>query len=237
MAQLRIDSSAYTELLEQGRFGQGSDTINIAIPSELETDHGKLNFVTTVRVSRKDIAARDNAVDLARDWLLHTIPILFQEGRNIDLFSNTWLDCKGAILSALARDPYKPPSPIDLELSEAQARHVDAALSHLANVRQRFDATKTRINDLAYNNTAYGFNKSLGEAYALLSGIECVLECSGEFYGSQPKHAQTARRDFAELARRQVESNHNYQLALTNLKRFSMLLRCPEQWNRRPPLI
>lgn len=74
----------------------------------------------------------------------------------------------------------------------------------------------------------------MNEARDLFRTLETALDTSATPRGDIAGHTRSAKQAYRELASRQVESNANYQSALTTLKRFAYGVSFPEVWNRKP---
>lgn len=239
MIQLGIDTHANIQIFERDYHGGLLDgdkakTINICVGSELETTHGRLGFMTVVKIDKHAALEYQQAVSLSRNWLKQELPWIFAKSNYFPFFAYRWLQLPPEAWDLSDAGPLKPLEPLQIESTETMAKCIDEAAMHVASVRAPFDNAKSKLYEYAYNNTAYGFKQTIGEARGLLSKVEQVLACSGEPFGSGSDHARAARRDYEELAKRQVESNRNYQYMLTNLQRFTSMLKFPSIWARKP---
>jgi hypothetical protein len=239
MIHLSIDTGQTGEIFErdfQGNWieSKHSKTINIKVASELSIDPDPLAFLIVVKIDKTITHEYAEAVSLARHWLAHELPRVLTESGSFNFFNLRWMSPPASISELPRTEPWKPLDKIPVEPNEAMRRCIDEAASHLALVREPFEAAKKKLQDYAYNNTAYGFKHTVGQAHTLLRGIERVLSCSAEFYGSTPEHARRAARDYQELSKRQVESNTNYQYMLRDLQRFTSMLSFPRVWGEKP---
>lgn len=204
----------------------------VCVRNELHTDHGKLAFHAIVRVSKELASENADAERLAISWLKAELPRRFAQTSYWNFFEYTELDMN--VLAPDSIDESSKESTTTLELSSRIAEIAEETALYLADLRSRFDSSARRLSDLTSNNLPLGFAQTLGEARTLIRTIENVLSASGDYPPDQAGEARLALTSYQELARRKVESNHNYQSALTSLKRFAYGLHFPETWTRRP---
>lgn len=239
MPTLRINSGYCRQIFDRDPYGQpiypdAARTINVCTTNDIATAEGSMPFLVVVRVDKSSLAHRNDADALALAWLEENLPSNIAKATHWNFFSYTWLNCSGSTLPLQAKRG--TPAPIDLHLTKSVSLQLASAMTHVASLRRPFEEAKQRLRELAFNNTAYGFKQSLSEARRLLTMIGRVLDASADVGGSNGGHVRNALRNFEELATRKVESNRNYQLALTDLQRFTYCLSFPHSWGAVPAL-
>lgn len=225
--------------LETNRDGQivpieKAKTFRICVRSELHTDQGELAFHTIVRVDKGDACEQSEAQRLAIAWLKDELPRRFSQSSYWNFFEFSQLDL-GKVLPGTVDECLRESSN-EVELSSRIATIYYEAHLHLSRVRPQFNDSAERLRQLVSENTPIDFACTLGEARILIRTIEMTLAASADLPGDQAGEARFALINYQELAKRKVESNHNYQSALTSLRRFSYGLSFPRSWQRRPEI-
>ena len=235
---LRIQTTPLRPLFETDFRGEivepnRARTQPFEISCELQMSKRRLSFNVKASVPKTLTDDEKHAGRLAMAWLVNVLPNRFAEGGYWDFFDYTKVAVERAV-EAEVREFYAHES--DVTLSPGIEKEAQAACALLAQTEEKFESAKKRLGDLASKNFAPGFKQSLGEARDLTRAIEQVLGASATLGGYSSQDARTALRNYEELAQRQVESNHNYQSALTALQRFAFGVTFPQLWGRRPPV-
>lgn len=236
MTILTIETDPIRPVLERDYWGVTVDEAKansrcVEITCSLKMLNMELSFNVTVSIP-KGLVDESKEVDVAAlTWLSENLPKRLSSDGYWDFFRSTPLSLKE--LSA-APSPQRYGHAVDVKLSAGIASQADAACAHLGEVRTKFESAKSRLSYLAFNNMALGFKESLSEARATLRTIEEILEANGGMGGYSPQDARNAMRDYENLARRQIESKHNYQSALCSLQRFAHGVSYPTVWGKRP---
>jgi len=234
MAKLTIEQYTY-ELSDHEPYGRMSTTsVGVRAAATLEMNDDRLGILTTVWLPRDGIQGRNTSA-CARGWLAHALKTRLQGPGQLDYFSVIPFTADMSFASRCLDSQYAETLTEEFELSASQAERAGEAFAHLEKVRIPFEAARKVIYENAFSCTAFGFKHSFAECNVLLSKIESVLECSGEMYGSRPEHVRYAKRDYAELARRSMETNSSYQSHLADLRRFASMIALPKVWVRHPP--
>lgn len=237
MTTLRIQTVPMRPVFEQDTWGNVVEPAKArAHPFEvtcaLALPRRELPFNVIVSVDKTLVPDRKAADAIAFSWLVQELPQALSQGAYWDFFSHTRMSATQAPSEIGPVDRYG--FEIDVEISSGIATHASAAIDDVEAIERKFDEAKTRLNDLAFNNYALGFKQSVGEARGLFRTIESVLDASATLGGYTAADARSAMRDYEELARRQVESNHNYQSSLRSLQHFVFGVTLPAVWGRRP---
>lgn len=237
MPTLRINSGFCRQIFEKDLHGQtiypdAARTINVCTTNDIETTAGRMSFLVVVRVSKSLLSREMDADALALSWLAENLPSHIAKATYWNFFGYTWLDYTGPVLSAQPERGVQ--APVDVDLTDSVSRQLVSAMTRVASIQRPFEDAKERLREFAFNNTAFGFKHSLGEARRLLTMIGRVLDASADVGGSNASHVRNALRSFEELASRKVESNRNYQLALSDFQRFTYCLSFPNSWGAIP---
>lgn len=197
------------------------------IRCELQMPERKLPFLVLARVLKTLQADKKKADSAAFSWLAQELPGHFSNQAYWDFFGYNKVDVEQLTEHA-------PTQQCDVTLSSAMQTRAQEACTELAGIEEKFQDAKSRLSYLASNNYPLGFKQSLHEARDLFRTLETVLDASATLGGDTAGHARSAQQAYQELASRQVESNANYQRALTTLKRFAYGVSFPEVWSHKP---
>jgi hypothetical protein len=237
MTILRVNVWGPGQISERDHEGNQVDAdksaaFNIRMTNELVLSARPLAFHVIVRVPKAICSNGGSAGALAFEWLVDYLPARCSRNEHWDFFGPMRLDYPKN--RQPLSEPTKWPAETPVELSPHLEGISAEAASHLSNVEAAFDLAKRRLEDWAFQNTCYGFTATLGQARDVLRTIQRVLHASADLGGCHAPQAQSALRNYEELARRRIESNANYQYALRSLQRFAMGVRFPRTWNERP---
>lgn len=237
MPLLRINSGFHRQIF--GRDYRGNtiypdkaDTINVCTTNEVETDDGRFSFLVVVKIPKLAVKKTDDADTAALTWLVKHLPDRIANASYWDFFGYTWLEHSGDIDLTGTKPGYAVES--DIALSRPLSERIGISIAHVTSIRDAFNAAKQRLDKLASDNAPLGFKLSLNEARRLFSILERVLAASADIGGTSGYDVRAALRHYEELAQRKVESNHNYQYALSSLKRFTYTVHFPECWGQKP---
>jgi hypothetical protein len=240
MTTLHVNLGPVRHVFETSRLSgaliepKDSGTVNVEITNELILPRGSLAFHVIVKVPKTALKNDQEADPLATAWLKHELPARMSRSNYWSFFETTWV----APDETLSNLDSSPASRLDAEitLTTHMETVAEEACNHTAAIEQQFDSAKHQLTELAFNNTAYGFSRSLSEARKLIRTIEAILSASADVGGYKSMTARSALADYQELARRKVESNRNYQVALRSLQTFAFGVTFPKTWGRRPAL-
>lgn len=237
MPLLRINSGFHRQVFGRDYYGNTiypdkAETINVCTTNEIEAAGSRLSFLVVVKIPKSVLRKEDDADTAALNWLVKHLPTRIATANYWDFFGYTWLDHSGEIDLTVTKPGYAVDC--DVMLTQPLSERLSTSIAHAASVRDAFDAAKHRLDRLARDNAPLGFKLSLNEARRLFSVLERVLAASADIAGSSGHDVRAALRHYEELAQRKVESNHNYQYALSSLKRFTYAVHFPECWGQKP---
>lgn len=123
----------------------------------------------------------------------------------------------------------------DVELSESMVFAIDSTARDLSALKSRFELAKDALFKLATQASPVGIAYAIGEARAHFRTLESIVECSASF-GYGPADVRSALRSYEEMARRKVESNHNYKVAQGTVRKVAYGVSFPTSWHKRPAM-
>lgn len=237
MTLLRVNSGLHRQVFETDHWGNTvypdkAKTINVCVSNELILPDSRMPFLVVVKVKKSLLQAGDDADAIAINWLKHSFPSLFAAAHSWDFFRLTWVD---GDTSGPDSDKFKP-FEIDINLNEKTAKQLSEAVTHLSLARKAFGDAKERLAELVTHNTPLGFERSILEARPLFDFVERTLSASADIGGYSPREARSAWENYQELSRRKTENNHNYQCALSTLRRFVYGVNFPTYWGKQPDI-
>jgi hypothetical protein len=210
-------------------------SINVQSTNSICAGDVSVSFRVAVRIGKDFLGNGDNEANLLtvsflRSWL----PGELAKSNYWDFYGLKWVtyvDCD----TVDAQELYRP-FELEVPLTDAMTKVVTEVAEHLGSLREKFSAHKEKLNNFAYQNTAYGFQATVGDARTSFRVIQDVLECSAQEGGYSSSDCRHAFRCYEDLARRKVEANHNYQVLLNRVQRFVSGVEFPEVWGKKPAL-
>jgi hypothetical protein len=239
MTNLNIQKMPLRSVLERDSFGmlvtdEGKTKSNsFEVPCSLDMSNRELNFNVIVSVRKSFVSDRKSAENLALSWLLENLPRhLENESSYWDFFSSTRLD---ATSMPSSQEHVVSQRPLRVKLTSVTSS-AQSACNEIDSFEHKFEVAKKRLIELVFEENAFHYKETLSEARQLLKLIESVLNSSGSLGGYSPSDARNAIRNYEELARRQVESNHIYKTSLNTLRNFAYGVSLPQTWGSRPAI-
>ncbi|QGJ17692.1 hypothetical protein [Polaromonas sp. Pch-P] len=200
--------------------------------NELILPAGKLAFNVVAKIAKAHLSSPKDAEAVAIGWLKKELPERLAKANHWNFFGLTWIEPEGPPMISDASLHH--PDEQATELTAHLLPLAEGAIAHIQNLRESFEAAKSKLGEFASTNTALGFTVTAGEARSLLRTIEGILDASADMGGYEASRARAAAADYAELARRKNEVNHLYQNSLHALRTFVYRVDFPSTWCRRP---
>jgi hypothetical protein len=237
MPTLHINTGFHRQIFEHDRMGntiyaEKSSSINVCIPSEIETACGKLPFTVVVKVEKSSLKNENDADDVAISWLHETLASDLSKSNYWDFFEYKWLECKNPVLNSGQLN--KPLQRVVLVLTNKLEEQIQIDLALISMIKISFDGARNHLDKLAFNSSASGFSYSFSEASASFRTLEKILSFSANVGSYGVQECRAALEDYRELAKRSNESHHGYKTALQSLQRFVLGVDFPKFWRAKP---
>ena len=237
MEKLLLNTEYVSEVFDHDWRGaviypENAKNINFAVSNEIRINGDSLCFRIVLKIQKNEHQSQAESEKICLSWCKREFPAYFQSRSYWNFFEATWID----IPQDYPEYETEKLSYIELDviLSENLRETILRDLDYLRNIRTVFDTAKERLTDLAFHSTSFGFAQSLGEARQHFRIIEDVVGCSADIGSYGPGDIRSAVRDYEELARRKIENNHNYQVALNDLRTIVSGVHFPHCWGKRP---
>jgi len=235
--KLFVSPGYLREIDEQDSQGQiiypeNAKNILFCISNKLVVDSGSLCFQISLKIPKDKLSTTMDAKQACLSWCKTYFPNDFSKRDYWNFFSIQSL----VFTSTTVQEEINEYNQMEFEvsISDKMNETINNAIEHINSVQLDFENAKNKLTDLAFNNSAFGFNQSLGEAKEQFRVIEKVLRCSADLGGYTPSNVRSALNCYEELAKRKVENNSIYQIYLRDLQKFVFGISFPSCWGQKP---
>jgi hypothetical protein len=236
MPILRINTTRPSIVFDQDGSGLTIDrskaaNINVMFVNEIDLPNRTLTFRIIVVVPKQMAPTERESEAIAANWLAQKLPTHFQNASYWNFFETKSLSIEP--ITTQLEISYAQPV-LNIALSPQLSKIAEEACVHLTSIEAKFNTAIDALNNWVWNSSARVFAETVGPATIHLQTIEQILSASADTGGYGSEDARHAAAYYAELARRKVETNRNYQNTLTSLQTFISRVRFPHCWRSRP---